>query len=371
MLAQAIDGRRVGEAGITPAAALVLALALLGVLLAHWERPGPVRAGVLGVILVLLWGAAALAARDSVLVPLAMPTLALLGAHGIESARAHRAERARRRKIRDAFARYVPPGVVAELSRHPERLTLGGERRELTVLFTDVEGFTSYAESLAPQDLATVLNAYLDGASRAVLAAGGTIDQFVGDAVVAFFGAPVALPDHAHRALDAARAIDAFGESFRIAHPGFGRTRVGVHTGMAVVGNFGGEGRFDYTAMGDTVNVAARLEGANKHLGTRVLASGLALEAAGAGAAVVRPVADVVLKGRTEALAVFELLPAAEAPWAERCAAAHAMMAAGDKGADGALQALAEERPDDKVIALHRARRARGERGVRVVLEEK
>ena len=370
MLAQALDGRRVGEAG-PAAAAFLLALAVAGVLLAHWERPGPVRAGALGVVLVVLWGGAALAARENVLVPLAMPTLALLGAHGIESARAHRAERVRRRQIRDAFARYVPPAVVAELSRHPERLALGGERRELTVLFTDVEGFTAYAESLAPQDLAAVLNAYLDGASRAVLAAGGTIDKFVGDAVVAFFSAPIAQPDHARRALDAARAIDAFGESFRVGHPGFGRTRVGVHTGTAVVGNFGGEGRFDYTAMGDTVNVAARLESANKHFGTHVLASGHALAAAGAGAGVARPVADVVFKGRTEALAVFELLPETEAAWAGRCTGAHAMMASGDEGADGALQALAEERPDDKVIALHRARRARGERGVRVVLEEK
>jgi class 3 adenylate cyclase len=294
-----------------------------------------------------------------------------LGAHGIEGARAHRAERARRRQIRDAFARYVPAGVVEEIARHPQKLALGGERRELTVLFTDVEGFTTYAESVPPHALAAVLNAYLDGVSRAVLAEGGTIDKFVGDAVVAFFGAPPAQDDHARRALAAARAIDDFGQSFRRAHSGFGRTRVGVHTGPAVVGNFGGEGRFDYTAMGDTVNIAARLEGANKFLGTRTLASGATVAAAGAAAGVVRPVAELVLKGRSEALATYEILDDGEAAWAERCAQAYARMTAREAGAVTAFQALSAERPEDGVVQLHLARFARGQSGARIVLDEK
>jgi len=187
-----------------------------------------------------------------------------------------------RRQVRDAFAHYLSPDLVNQLTRDPASLRLGGESRDMTFLFTDLEGFTSLTEAIPPTELVSVLNAYLDGICGVVMDHGGTIDKLVGDAVVAMFNAPLDQPDHPERAVRCALAIDAFAEAFRVQQQAaglpFGRTRVGVNTGPAVVGNFGGNRRFDYTAHGDAINTAARLESANKDLGTRICVSASAAE---------------------------------------------------------------------------------------------
>ncbi len=385
MVAQLQDGRRVRESGLAGKFIFVFVFALAGAALAHWERPGWQKALMLVAVALGLWVIGfALVSEAHVLVPLVAPKLALFGAYGIESARAHRRERALRRFIRNAFMMFVPPAVVEELTRNPASLALGGERRVITALFTDVEGFTTLAERLPAHELVPLLNAYLDGASRLVLAHGGTIDKFVGDAVVAFFGAPLAQDDHARRAVDCARALDAFAEAFRAGHPGFGRTRIGVHTGPATVGNFGGEGRFDYTAMGDTMNTAARLESANKHLGTRVCVS--AVTASGCDGAMLIPVGDIVLKGKTEAVGVFTPLAGQDesgnalsgnalsgngATWNDRYRAAYAALVNGEESVAQKFQALADERPGEPLARLHLARIRAGARDARIVLEEK
>lgn len=370
-LAQLLDGRRIHE-GWWMVPALNLVFAAWGVAWAMGERKWWARTLAMIGGLVALWvGGFFLFARAMWLLPLAAPTVTGVIAFGGGSVLSAWRERSAKRFIRDAFGRFVSPEVVKRLQADPSKLELGGERRALSFIFTDVAGFTTLAEGLPPHDLVLLVNDYLHGMSQVVLDHGGTIDKYIGDAVVAFFGAPLDQPDHAARAVACALSLDRFAEGFRIAHPQFGTTRIGVHAGEAVVGNFGGAARIDYTAMGDTVNTAARLEGANKFFGTRVLVSGPA--AAGAPGAALRPVGELVFKGKSEPVPVFT--PVTEVTAAEtrtaRYALAYESLKAGEEGAPAAFQSLAAEDPEDGLVAFHLRRLARGERGVTIKLEEK
>ncbi len=264
--------------------------------------------------------------------------------------------------------------MIRQLEAEPERLQLGGETREVTYVFSDIAGFTSFSEQVEPQDLVRVLNDYLHGMTRVVLEQLGTIDKFIGDAVVVMFNAPERQDDHPERAVRCALAMDAFADAFarrqRQAGFDFGITRIGVHTGHAVVGNFGGRDRFDYTAIGDTVNAAARLEGANKVLGTRICIGGVT--AGRCREVPLRPVAELVLKGKTEALEVFEPF-AADTPTREVAAweAAYTLLRANDPEAWEALRQLERKTPGDPVVALHLRRLAGGDEGVRIVMTGK
>jgi adenylate cyclase len=215
---------------------------------------------------------------------------------------------------RSALGKYLPRDIAQEILRDPERLALHGEKKAIWCLFSDLEGFTRMSHAMAPENVAYVLNAYLDTLSAVVLKHGGTLDKFVGDAVVAFWGAPIAREDDARQAQAALLAMAEAGQAFsaRIAAenpdlPSVGRTRVGLHYGEAVVGNFGGEGRMQYTALGDSMNTAARLESANKQMKTRALASREAL--AGTDASVFVPMGRVQLRGRNQPVDVFEPRP--------------------------------------------------------------
>lgn len=258
-----------------------------------------------------------------------------------------------RRFAQGALGKYLPRDIAAQIIRDPDSLQLKGEKRAIFVLFSDLEGFTKLSFAIPPEMVASLLNRYLDTLSDIVLAHGGTIDKFVGDAVVAFWGAPIARDDDGRRCIEAAIAMHRAGEEFRAsAPPGvppIGRTRIGVHWGEAVVGNFGGEGRIQYTALGNSMNTAARLKSANKQLGTSVLVSGEA--AARSGLDVFRPLGRVVLSGRGEAIALYEPVPAMDA--AQRKAMAQTVDAAsdGDAAALEALEALCIQLPDDKALA--------------------
>lgn len=234
---------------------------------------------------------------------------------------------AQREFAQGALGKYLPRSVAAEIMRNPERLSLHGEKREIFCLFSDLEGFTKLTHAVEPEMIARLLNDYLDRLSAVVLQYGGTLDKFVGDAVVAFWGAPIAYPDDGERAVKAAWAMYLAGEEFRKSVPEgvpkIGRTRVGVHYGEAVVGNFGGEGRIQYTALGDAMNTAARLEGANKPLDTRVLVSREAAERSGLDW--FRPMGSVTLRGRKTPVEVFEPVPDLDA--AERALAVDAVRA--------------------------------------------
>lgn len=179
--------------------------------------------------------------------------------------------------LRRSFGRYLAPSVVDELVKNPDLLQLGGTEKEITVFFSDIQGFTALSESISPSTLAIFMNEYLSVISSVILEEGGTIDKYVGDAVVAFWNAPLDQIDHARRAISAAMGcsrafalakdrFDALGVSIPI-------TRIGIHSGKAIVGNMGSPERFNYTALGDVVNTASRLEEANKVLGTSILVS--------------------------------------------------------------------------------------------------
>lgn len=369
-LAQMLDGRRLAELSPFGNAAVILVAVVLGVGLALARLLWP----LLALDLVAAVAAFAGAGVVSTLLggpdlPLATPVLGMLVAFAAGIAFVGRQLKREKRFIRDAFARYVAPTVVAQLEARPERLVLGGERRELTLLFSDVAGFTALSEHLDPQTLGALLNRYFDGLCGVVMAHQGTIDKLIGDAIVAIFAAPVEQPDHARRAVFCALAMDEFSEAFRREQSAhgvkFGATRIGIHTGQATVGNFGGRDRFNYTALGDTVNTASRLEGANKAFGTRICVS--ASTVAQCPGVMFRPIGEVVVKGRTEAIKVFE----PSDPDLASYDAAYRLLEAGDAGAEAAFMDHLARFPDDQLAAFHLARLRAGERGVTIVLAEK
>ena len=375
-LAQILDGREAPHAGLATRLAVALALCLTGIGIALMDRPLALKAAValLGVVLFGL-AAVSLFQRAGVLIEPVMPTLGLAVAFALTGAHSSRQQLLEKRAIRDTFGLFVAPAVVRQLEAEPERLRLGGESLELTYVFTDIAGFASLSEKIEPAELVRVLNDYLDGMTRIILEHRGTIDKFIGDATVSLFNAPEPQPDHARRAVDCALALDGFATAFaerqRKDGVSFGGTRLGVHTGQAVIGNFGGRQRFDYTAVGDTVNTASRLEGANKYLGTRICVSGATV--AQCDAADFRPAGRLVLKGRTEALAVFEPLAvvAGGAEAAARYAAVYDLMDEDGEAALAAFREFAESYPADPLAAFHRRRLEGGERGTRIVLEGK
>jgi adenylate cyclase len=221
---------------------------------------------------------------------------------------------AQRSFAQGALGKYIPKDIAQAIIEEPELLSLGGEKREIFVLFSDLEGFTKMSHAIPPEMVAKLLNRYLEMLSKVVLDHGGVIDKYVGDAVVAFWGAPIARPDDATRALNAGYAIWKAGEDFRkeVAAmdpdlPKIGKTRVGLHFGEAVVGNFGGETRIQYTALGDSMNTAARLEAANKPLQSSVTASREFIEKSNPDWWV--PMGRIVLRGRAQPVDIYQPKP--------------------------------------------------------------
>jgi adenylate cyclase len=276
-----------------------------------------------------------------------------------------------RREIRllgGAFARYVSPAVIGQLRRDPTRLQLGGEERVVTVLLTDLTGSVELGEQLPADRFVSLLNGYLDGICRIVLAHDGTIDKFIGDAVMALFGAPLDQPDHAARAVRCAMDIDDFTKRYaaeqRAKGVPFGATRIGVHTDAAIIGNFGGEQRFDYTAIGRVTNLCARLEAANKQLGTTVCVSQATADRCPE--LQFRPIGLIALRGVVEPVAVYS--PVGFAGNAEPAAycAAYKLLEADPPAAEAAFAALAAAHPNDPLVRLHSQRLRSGETGVTI-----
>jgi adenylate cyclase len=218
------------------------------------------------------------------------------------------AERKRKAEFRQAFSLYVTPEVVDYVMANPDRLKLGGERRRVTMLFTDLKGFTTLSEQLQAEEVAQILNLHFTGATAVVKRNHGTVNRFIGDAVMAMFGAPVEDPEQAAHALRAAcemqEDIAQLREKLRAQGLPEISMRIGVHSCTAVIGNLGSADRFDYTAIGDGVNLAARLEGVNKLYGTGILVSGETAQLAG-GAVKLRPVDRVIVKGKTEPVEIL------------------------------------------------------------------
>jgi adenylate cyclase len=280
-----------------------------------------------------------------------------------------------KRRIRHMFGLYLAPSVIEKMIATGQLPALGGERREMTFLFSDIAGFTTMTEAADPAVLLPALNRYLEGLFEVVMKHGGLVMDFAGDGVIAIFGAPADMPDHAARAVACAREMDAFTEAFRgeVAPTGlrFGHTRIGLHTGEATVGNFGAARRLKYTAMGDVVNAASRLEGLNKYFGTRVCMSQETREASGDTDN--RPLGSFVVKGKAQAIDVYELLPpgADSDPATLKYRAAYGAQARGEAAAESLFAELAATAPEDGAIAFHLGRARAGERTVRVLMDSK
>ncbi len=307
---------RVATAAI--AVALAAAAAGAALLLAPWAA-----------VLVALAGAAAYTAaavfsfRDALALPLLEPALA--GAAALVLTIAWRVVIADKDKrfLRRSFGLYLSPRVIEQMLQAERPPALGGEQREVTVFFSDIAGFSSFSETLTPPELVALMNAYLSAMTDIVEAHGGYVDKYIGDAIVAVFGAPADDAEHARNAVRAALACRERLAALNGGDPGFqGRTlhhRIGLNSGPALVGNIGSRRRFNYTVMGDAVNLASRLEGANKYFGTDILASDATVVLTGE-TFTWREIDAIRVKGRVQAVRVFEPLAAAGEETAEQAA---------------------------------------------------
>jgi adenylate cyclase len=322
------------------------------------------------------WGGWHAYSQHGLLIDPVMPGMTLLITFILASLYHHMASERRQRWIKQAFAHYVSPNLVAHLVDHPDQLELGGRRQECSFIFTDLAGFTSLMEKIDPAEAVTLLNTYLDEMIAIAFRHDGTLDRIVGDAVAIMFSAPVPQPDHRQRALRCALEMHRFAKRYadEINAKGipFGQTRIGVHTGEVIVGNFGGSTIFDYRALGDPINTTARLESVNKQLGTLVCVSEATLS--GQPDLPVRPIGRLVLKGKTQALMVYQPIVAEDGKEAEKDTAyenAYAQLRDEKPEALQAFEALATGRPDDPLIALHLQRLKAGECGDRIVMASK
>ena len=271
-----------------------------------------------------------------------------------------------------SLSRYFSPQIAARLATS-EGSGIEVQWRTVAAIFTDIAGFTSLVETTAPEMLSTLLNEYVSGMTDVVFEHEGTVAKVIGDAIQVLFNAPGDQPDYATRAIACVQDLDAWSEQFRERWKekgvSFGSTRIGVHAGPALVGNFGGNRFFDYTAYGDTINTVARLETANKFLGTRICASAAIAEATKGFHG--RPIGDLMLRGRSEPLRAFEPVPASkfETPMTAQYNEAFAKLEAGDAGAMPAFAALVGQYADDPLAGFHLKRLLNGAKGVRMQIE--
>ena len=328
----------------------------------------PIGGAVLTLALVgAMWGGSTLLSIvfDRLLDPLT-PSLAAASVFAVASVASYAAARRREARIRRRFEQHLAPAVVRRIVDEPGLLKLGGERRELTALFTDIEDFTAMTHAADPARLVEMLDEYVEGVARIVIAHGGMVDKVVGDAVCALFNVPLDLDRHAARAVACAVAIRDWTAAHRLrpgaAALGLGRTRIGVETGEAIVGDVGLHTKLDYTAYGDVINAAARLEAANKELGSSICIG--PVTASRLDAATLRPLGKIALRGRDAPLAVCE-------PWPTdmgldlraRYLAAVGLIKAAPGQAAASFDKLAEDCSNDPVPAAM-ARRLRAETAV-------
>lgn len=274
-------------------------------------RLPPGRAALAVLALCALWAAVAIGVSTKLLlltdplIPVLIALIAFQGAALTQFAQTYR----QRLAIERRFALHLTPEMVRRIVENPGEIRFAGETRMITALMTDIEGFTALTERVGPEATIKLLDRYIDTVAGIVISHGGMVDKIVGDGVHAFFNAPLDLPDHAEKAVRCALAIVAATEALRrapdLAALGFGRTRIGIETGPAVLGDVGRGARRDYTAYGNAVNLASRLEGANKRLGTTVLIGPGAAEALG-GRIALRSRGLIAISGLEEEIEVFE-----------------------------------------------------------------
>ncbi len=290
-----------------------LIIFLGGVLVALLSlRLSPLKGAFLVVLIFLVYLATSiwLFARDILLMTIT-PVFTFGGVFISQVAFRYFTEEREKRRIRGMFQKYVSPDVVDKLIQDPTRLRLGGEKRYLSVLFSDIRGFTSISEKLVPEELLNQLNQYLGAMTAVVLRNGGMLDKYVGDAIMAVFGAPMELENHALAACKT--ALEMIGELRSLEEGWKNESKptldigIGIHTGEMIIGNVGSTKRMDYTVIGDNVNLASRLEGVNKEFGTHIIISNSTYEMV-KGHITVRGLGEITVKGREKQVAVYELV---------------------------------------------------------------
>lgn len=288
----------------------------------------------------------------------------------VEVLREARRRQAEAERAHASLSRYFSPELAKRLAADGDDDDMQVRWRDIAVIFTDITGFTSLVETAAPEVLAELLNEYVGGLTDVVFAHDGTVAKVIGDAIQVLFNAPGDQADYATRAIACAQALDQWAEAFRARWMergvDFGTTRIGVHAGPALVGNFGGDRFFDFTAYGDTVNTAARLEAANKTLGTRVCVSDAV--ASGADDFRGRPVGDLMLRGRSEPLRAHEPLSVAEfdEPVTVQYTRAFTKLEQDNAAAMPAFAALVGTHAEDPLASYHLRRLLNGAKGVRI-----
>jgi adenylate cyclase len=265
----------------------------------------------IGMVLILMAAGYLLFRYASIWVEVVAPIIATVMAYSGSTVALYLAEQQEKARIRGMFQQYVAESVVDELIANPDLLALGGEERELTVLFCDVAEFTSISEGLTPTELVSLLNEYLTEMTEIVFNQGGIIDKYEGDAMMAEFGAPVPYEDHAWRGCMAALQMQRKLAEMRPLWESEGQpilhSRIGLNTGVMLIGNLGSRHVMDYTVMGDNVNLASRLEGANKAYGTNICISEMTYEQLH-GEMICRELDMIRVKGKTEPVRIFEVL---------------------------------------------------------------
>jgi adenylate cyclase len=376
-VAQLLEGRSSGHVDWRINLMIALGLAAFGAWLGGLELELATRgaAGLAAVAAFWAIGFFELSHAARIMIELVAPTLAFALSMWLADSLGGREARRQREFVTSTFSRYVSPKVVRQLVDSRAPLTLDGDRRVMTFLFTDIADFTTLSETIESHRLAEMLNAYLDGVCRIVLKYDGMVDKFIGDAVFAIFNAPTEQADHPERAVKCALEIDEYAERFRRVRNGegiaLGVTRIGVHTGQATIGNFGSLLlKMDYTALGDAVNTASRLEGLNKYFGTRVCVSDTTR--AQCETIAFRPLGIITLKGKATAHTVFEALRApVDAEYVSRYEQAYASLAQRSPTALQLFAALHEERPLDPCVLMHLERLRSGELGAEIAMTEK
>jgi adenylate cyclase len=337
---------------------LVNGLGLL-LLVAGAALSPPISTLALGLALGLLWALAVALSlgADRLLDPLT-PSACAAAIFAVSSLSSFAITYRREALVRRRFEQHLAPEVVRRIVDKPDLVKLTGERREVTALFTDVEGFTSMTHRADPERLLSLLDDYFEGCAAIVIEHGGMVDKIVGDAIHALFNVPLDLPEHPRRAVECAIALRRYSTTFRqgkLADSlGFGRTRIGIETGEAIVGDVGIRTKLDYTAHGDAVNAAARLEAANKDIGSTICIGPQA--ASRCDPLLLRPLGSIALRGREGCYPVFEPWAEQAPAWRERYLAAFALIDRDKVGATELLERLAAEMPEDPVPRIMAAR---------------
>lgn len=353
-----------------------LSLLIVGGLVVGMVALGVGAVPSLSVFLLLLaavWCSAWLAFRQgNLLLDPAAPSMVFALTFVVSSIVRHVGTERRQRWVKQAFSRYVSPNLVEHLVSHPDALRLSGVRQQCSFLFTDLEGFTTLMETTDPAAAVSLVNRYLDGMIAIAFAHDGTLTRIVGDGLAILFSAPIVQEDHPMRALRCALAMQKFAHQYagelQAQGIAFGQTRMGVHSGEVIVGNFGGSTILDYRALGDPINTASRLEGANRYLGTLVCVSQAVLAQCPTFAA--RPIGRLLLKGKQQPIMVFEPLDMTTTPDADYRQAFERMRSQTPDALE-AFERLAQERPTDRLVSMHLARLQRGEVGDLLVMEGK